>query len=50
MNPAQINEMIEENTKKSLNAVSSIEEKIDEEIPIIEAALKRISAGSLVNA
>ena len=50
VNPAQINEMIEENTKKRLNAVSSIEEKIDEEIPIIEAALKRISAGSLVNA
>ena len=32
VNPAQINEMIEENTKKRLNAVSSIEEKIDEEM------------------
>ena len=50
VNPAQINEMIEENTKKRLDAVSSIEEKIDEEIPIIEATLKRISGKSLVNA
>ena len=50
VNPAQINEMIEENTKKRLNAVSSIEEKIDEEIPVIEATLKRISGESLVNA
>ena len=50
VNPAQINEMIAENTKKRLNAVSSIEEKIDEEIPIIEATLKRISGESLVNA
>ena len=50
VNPAQINEMIEENTKKRLNAVSSIEEKIDEEIPIIQATLKRISGKSLVNA
>ena len=50
VNPAQINEMIEENTKKRLNAVSSIEQKIDEEIPIIEATLKHISGKSLVNA
>ena len=50
VNPAQINEMIAENTKKRLNAVSSIEEKIDEEVPIIEATLKRISGESLVNA
>ena len=50
MNPAQINEMIEENTKKRLNAVSSIEEKIDEEVPIIEATLKHVGAESLVNA
>ncbi len=50
VNPAQINEMIEENTKKRLNAVSSIEEKIDEEVPIIEATLKRIDTKSLVNA
>jgi len=42
--------MIAENTKKRLNAVSSIEEKIDEEIPIIEATLKRISGESLVKA
>ena len=50
VNPAQINEMIAENTKKRLNAVSSIEEKIDEEVPIIEATLKRISGESLVKA
>jgi len=50
VNPAQINEMIAENTKRRLNAVSSVEGKIDEEIPIIEATLKRISGESLVNA
>ena len=50
VNPAQINEMIEENTKKRLNMISSIEEKIDGEIPIIEVTLKRISGKSLVNA
>ena len=50
VNPAQINEMIAENTKKRLDAVSSIEEKIDEEIPVIEATLKRISGESLVKA
>jgi len=50
VNPAQINEMIAENTKKRLNAVSSVEGKIDEEIPVIEATLKRISGESLVNA
>jgi len=50
VNPAQINEMIEENTKKRLDAVSSIEEKIDEEIPIIEATLKHVGTESLVNA
>jgi len=49
VNPAQINEMIAENTKKRLNAVSSVEGKIDEEIPIIKATLKRISGESLVN-
>ena len=42
--------MIAENTKKRLNAVSSIEEKIDEEVPIIEATLNRISGESLVKA
>jgi len=50
VNPAQINEMIAENTKRRLNAVSSVEGRIDEEIPIIEATLKRISGESLVNA
>ena len=42
--------MIEENTKKRLNAVSSIEEKIDEENAIIDATFKRISGKSLVSA
>ena len=50
VNPAQINEMVEENTKKRNNVVSSVEEKIDEEVPIIEATLKRISGESLVKA
>ena len=50
VNPAQINELIAENTKKRLDAVSSIEQKIDEEIPVIEATLKRVNVESLVNA
>jgi len=50
VNPAQINEMIEENTKKRTNAVSAVEEMISQEIPIVEAAMKRFGAESLVNA
>ena len=50
VNPAQINEMIEENTKKRKNAVSSVEEKVKEEIPIIEATMKRVGTESLVSA
>ena len=50
VNPAQINEMIEENTKKRKNAVSSVEEKVKVEIPIIEATMKRVGIESLVNA
>ena len=50
VNPSQINEMIEENMKKRMNAVSSTEEKVEEEIPIIEATMKRIGTKSLVNA
>jgi len=50
VNPAQINEMIEENTKKRKNAVSSVEEKVKGEIPIIEATMKRIGSESLVKA
>ncbi len=50
VNPAQINEMIEENTKKKKNEVSSVEEKVKVEIPIIEATMKRVGTESLVNA
>ena len=50
VNPSQINEMIGENTKKRKNAVSSVEEKVKEEIPIIEATMKRVGSESLVNA
>jgi len=50
VNPAQINEMIEENTKKRKNAVSSVEEKVKEETPIIEATMKRVGTESLVKA
>ena len=50
VNPSQINEMIEENTKKRKNAVSSVEEKVKAEIPIIEATMKRVGTESLVNA
>ena len=50
VNPSQINEMIEENTKKRKNTVSSVEEKVKEEIPIIEATMKRVGSESLVSA
>jgi len=50
VNPSQINEMMEENTKKRKNAVSSVEEKVKEEIPIIEATMKRVGSESLVSA
>ena len=50
VNPEQINEMIEENTKKRKNAVSSVEERVKEEIPIIEATMKRVGSESLVSA
>ena len=50
VNPSQINEMIEENTKKRKNAVSSVEERVKEEIPIIEATMKRVGSESLVSA
>jgi len=50
VNPSQINEMIGENTKKRKNAVSSVEEKVKEEIPIIEATMKRVGSESLVSA
>ena len=50
VNPSQINEMVEDNTKKRKNAVSSVEEKVKEEIPIIEATMKRVGTESLVSA
>jgi len=50
VNPAQINEMIEENTKKRKKAVSAVEEMISQEIPIIEATMKRVGTESLVSA
>ena len=50
MNPAQINEMIEKNTKKRTNAVSAVEEMISQEIPIVEATMKRFGTESLVSA
>ena len=42
VNPSQINEMLEENTKKRKNAASAAEEMVHPEIPIIEATMKRV--------
>ena len=42
VNPSQINEMLEENTKKRNNAASAAEEMVHPEIPIIEATMKRV--------
>ena len=50
VNPAQINEMIQENVKIIKNVVSAAEEMVGPEIPIIEATMKRVGTGSLVNA
>ena len=50
VNPAQINEMIEKNTKKRTNAISAVEAMISQEIPIVEATMKRFGTESLVNA
>ena len=50
VNPAQIDEMVQENAKKIKNVVSAAEEMVGPEIPIIEATMKRVGAGSLVNA
>ena len=49
VNPAQINEMIEENAKKRKKASSAVEEMISQEIPIVEATMKRFGTESLVN-
>ena len=50
VNPAQIDEMVQENAKKIRNVVSAAEEMVGPEIPIIEATMKRVGTGSLVNA
>ena len=50
VNPAQINEMIEENTKKRKSAASAAEEMVSTEIPIVEATMKRASTESLIKA
>jgi len=42
VNPSQINEMLEENTKKRKSAASAAEEMVNPEIPIIEATMKRV--------
>ena len=42
VNPSQINEMLEENTKKRKNAASAAEEMVSPEIPVIEATMKRV--------
>jgi glutamyl-tRNA reductase len=50
INPAQINEMIEENTKKRKSAASAAEEMVSTEIPIVEATMKRAGTESLIKA
>ena len=50
VNPAQIDEMVQENAKKIKKVVSAAEEMVGPEIPIIEATMKRVNTGSLVNA
>ena len=50
VNPAQINEMIEDNAKKRKSMLSATEKMIDTEIPVIEASMKRAGTESLVNA
>ena len=42
VNPSQINEMLEENTKKRKNAASAAEEMVSPEIPVIEATMKHV--------
>jgi len=42
VNPSQINEMLEENTKNRKTAASAAEEMVSPEIPIIEATMKRV--------
>ena len=50
VNPAQIKEMVQENAKKIKKVVSAAEEMVGPEIPIIEATMKRVGTGSLLNA
>ena len=48
MNIDQIAEMIEKNMKKRKDKVSTVENIINEEVPIIEATMKRLDAEPLV--
>jgi len=48
MNIDQIAEMIDKNMKKRKNKVSTVENIISEEVPVIEATMKRLDAEPLV--
>ena len=50
VNPAQIAEMIEDSTKARKSAISTAEEAIKEELPIIEATMKQLGSEPLVKA
>ena len=50
VNPAQIAEMVEDSTKARKSAISTAEETIKEELPIIEATMKQLDSESLVKA
>ena len=50
VNPAQIAEMIEDSTKARKNAISSAEEMIKEELPIIVETMKQLGSKPLVKA
>jgi len=48
MNIDQIAEMVDKNMKKRKDKVSTVENIISEEVPIIEATMKRLDAEPLV--
>ena len=50
INPAQIAEMIEDSTKARKNAISTAEEMIKEELPIIVETMKQLGSEPLVKA
>ncbi len=50
VNPAQMAEMIEDSTKARKSAISTAEEMIKEELPIIEATMKQLGSEPLVKA